>query len=124
MNRSHARQRGMTAIGMMLVLAIGAFFFYFAILLFPIYYGSFQVGSALDSMKDEPGLAQKSQVEIVKLLKRRFDAGYIDAVDASDVVVEKLPAGVRLTLSYDVEKEFVGNLSLVAHFEKEVEVRN
>jgi hypothetical protein len=124
MTRPYSRQRGMTAIGMMLVLAIGAFFFYFAILLFPAYYGSFQVGSALESMGEERGLGQKPQSEIVKLLKRRFEAGYVSDVDPTDVIVEKLPTGVRLSLSYDVEKDFIGNLSLVAHFEKEVEVGN
>lgn len=124
MRQLPARQYGMTAIGMMFILGIGAFFVYFALLLFPIYYGSFQVGSAIDSMKSEPGLSTKAQSEIVKLLKRRFDAGYINDIDPGDLLVEKTPGGVRLSLSYDVEKPFIGNLTLVAHFEKEVEVGN
>lgn len=124
MRQIHSRQRGMTAIGMMLVLAIGAFFVYFALLLFPVYYSSFQVGSAMESLKSEPGLATKPQSEIVKLLKRRFEAGYIDDVDPTDLSVDKAGNTVRLSLSYDVEKPFIGNLTLVAHFEKEVEVGN
>ncbi len=124
MNRSYSRQRGMSPIGMLLVLAIGAFFFYLGILLFPMYYSSFQVSAAIESMKSEPGLAQKTQGEIVKLLKRRFESGYVDDVDATDVVIEKLPKGVRLSLSYDIEKSFIGNLDLVGHFETEVETGN
>lgn len=118
------RQQGMTAIGVLLLLAMLAFFFYLGIKVYPMYYDSFKVNAALDSLKTEPGISTKSSQEITSLLKKRLEIDNVDGIEASDILVQKAGATVTVSVDYEVETGFIGNLSLVAHFEKEVEAGN
>ncbi len=68
MTMTPVRQRGMTTIGLVLVLAMIAFFVLIGLKLYPIYYDSFKVGAALDSLKADPTLAGKTSAEVVDRL--------------------------------------------------------
>lgn len=118
------RQRGMTTLGLLLVLAMAAFFVLIGLKLYPIYYDSFKVGSALNSLKADPTLATKTSSEIVDRLLKRLSIDNVDHVEKSDVTVEKTAQGIRVSVDYEARKNIVGNVDIIVSFAKAVEVGN
>ena len=118
------RQRGMTTIGLVLVLTMVAFFVLIGLKLYPIYYDSFKVGAALDSLKADPTLASKTSAEVVDRLMKRLSIDNVDHVEKSDVTVEKFGKGIRVLVEYEARKNIVGNVDAMVSFSKAVEVGN
>lgn len=118
------RQRGMTTIGIVLVLAMAAFFVLIGLKLYPIYYDSFKVAAALDSLKTDPSLATKTSTEVVDRLMKRLSIDNVDHVEKSDVSVEKSGKGMNVSVEYEARKNIVGNVDVVVSFSKAVEVGN
>ena len=65
-------QRGMTAIGWIIVLGLIAFFVLLALRLTPGYLEYFSVASSIESLENEPGITEKSPPEIRSLIDKRF----------------------------------------------------
>lgn len=124
MTMTPVRQRGMTTIGLLLILAMAAFFVLIGLKLYPVYYDSFKVGSALDSLKADPSLATKTSAEVVDRLLKRLSIDNVDHVEKSDVTVEKSGRGIRVAVEYEARKNIVGNVDVVVSFSKAVEVGN
>ncbi|MEJ2345296.1 MAG: DUF4845 domain-containing protein [Gammaproteobacteria bacterium] len=121
MNRN--KQRGMTAIGWLIVLALVAFFALLAIRLTPMYMEAFEVKSGLESLKNEPFITQKSKSEIFKLMRRRFDVDNVDDVDlAKSLTVDKSDGRLRIALNYELRRHVVGNLDVIGTFNPKVEI--
>ncbi len=118
------RQRGMTTIGLVLLLAVIAFFVLLGLKLYPIYYDSFKVGAALDSLKTDSASTSKSSTEMVDRLMKRLSVDNVDHVEKSDVTVEKSAKGMRISVDYEARKNIIGNIDLVVSFSKAVEVDN
>lgn len=124
MTMTPVRQRGMTTIGIVLVLAMAAFFVLIGLKLYPIYYDSFKVAAALDSLKTDPSLATKTSTEVVDRLMKRLSIDNVDHVEKSDVSVEKSGKGMNVSVEYEARKNIVGNVDVVVSFSKAVEVGN
>lgn len=124
MTMTPVRQRGMTTIGLVLVLAMIAFFVLIGLKLYPIYYDSFKVGAALDSLKADPTLATKTAPEVVDRLMKRLGIDNVDHVEKGDVTVEKSGKGIRVSVEYEARKNIVGNVDLMVSFSKSIEVGN
>ena len=124
MTMNPIRQRGMTTIGLVLVLALVAFFVLLGLKLYPIYYDSFKVGAALDSLKGDPTLTSKTPAEVVDRLMKRLSIDNVDHVEKSDVTVEKTGKGIHISVEYEARKNIVGNVDVVVSFSKAVEVNN
>ena len=63
-----AKQRGVTAIGWMVILGLIGFFALIALKLFPMYSENFSVISSLKSLQNEPQVTQKTKAEILRLI--------------------------------------------------------
>lgn len=121
MNRH--QQQGVTALGWLIILALIGFFATIAIRLTPMYLESLNVEGALESLKQEPFVTQKSVAEVASLLHRRFDVNDIDSVDRKkDVKIEKQGGVLKVTVAYESRKHLFGNLDVVASFNKQVEI--
>ena len=124
MTMNPIRQRGMTTIALVLVLALVAFFVLLGLKLYPIYYDSFKVGAALDSLKGDTTLTSKTPAEVVDRLMKRLSIDNVDHVEKSDVTVEKTGKGIHVSVEYEARKNIVGNVDVVVSFSKAVEVNN
>ncbi len=124
MTMTPVHQRGMTTMGIILILAMAAFFVLIGLKLYPIYYDSFKVGAALDSLKTDSSLMGKSSTEVVDRLMKRLGIDNVDHVEKSDVTVEKTGKGMRVSVEYEARKNIVGNVDVLVSFSKAVEVGN
>lgn len=116
-------QKGMTALGWLIVLALIGFFALVAIRLLPMYMESFEVAGSLESLKNEPFITQKSVAEVASLIQKRFDVNDIKSVNRkTDVKIEKSGGTLKVTVAYESRKHLLGNLDIVGVFNKQVEI--
>ena len=117
-----ARQRGMTAIGM-LILAIIVGLLGFAVLkLVPVYLEHYKVVSVLDGVKKELDGQNPTRTDIRKSIEKRMVVESLNAIDIDDVKVTKEGSGYVVSAQYEQRRPFIANVSFVVSFEKAVEI--
>jgi hypothetical protein len=118
-------QRGMTIIGWIFTLIFIGLGVLFVLRLVPLYIESFKIDSALESIMREDGVLEMSRAEVTRKFVARMSIEDVDRFDTEEKVkkhltVEKGDGRLVVRLVYDAETPLVGNLSLRAHWEKEV----
>ena len=121
MNRWH-HQKGMTAIGWLLVLGLIAFFTLITLRLVPAYLEFAKVTSVLESLQNEPGITRKTRGEIIQMITKRFDVNDVYQVDAKQVKITKEKGVLTVSINYERREHLVGNVDVVTTFERQVEV--
>ena len=117
------RQRGVTAIGWLIILGLIAFFVLLALRLTPVYIEAYKVSSHLKSFKREPNITKKSVADIRKLLQKRFDVDDIDRVDPKKAVKITKSKGVLLIeANYELRQKIVGNVDVIVKFKDVVKI--
>ena len=114
-----SRQKGVTFIGWVLLLAPVAIVGYAAIRLTPVYLNYMKVAKAVtQAASDFKGESQISAVNVRKSLQRRFDVDSITFPDIEVVTVTREGDGWVLEANYeDVVPMFAG-VSLLVKFDK------
>jgi hypothetical protein len=115
-------QRGMTAIGWLLVLGLIAFCTLITLRLVPMYLEYAKVVSTLESLENEPGISQMGKPEIVKIIGRRFDVNDVRKVDPRTVQISKERGQLLVGFKYERREHLVGNIDIVGVFDKTIEV--
>jgi Tfp pilus assembly protein PilE len=116
------RQRGITFIGLLCILALVGLIVYAGIVLVPVYLTYLSVSKTMDAtaveMKDapDPGNIRRS-------LERHWQIEDITAVDFKQIEISKDDSGVVMHLAYDQAVPYIANVSLSVHFEKTVKVQ-
>ena len=121
MNTWH-HQRGMTAIGWLLVLGLIAFFTLVTLRLVPMYLEYAKVVSTLESLPSEPGITGLSKGEIVSIITKRFDVNDVENVDPRKVLISKDRGVLKIGFSYERREHLISNIDVVGKFDKSVEV--
>lgn len=119
--RLAVRQRGITLIGFVIVLAIGGFFFFVGAKLFPLYTEYYAVKSAMLKVQQTPGSARLSPEQVWTILDKTFYTSYVDSVKRQHVQLVR-QNGYFLRVAYEVRKPLVYNLDIVAKFDHSVEL--
>lgn len=117
------RQKGMTAIAMVLVLGMVGFFAMVAIRLFPIYLEHFSVASHLNSLAEDASIKDKSNREILSTLKKRFDIDDVKNVKEENIFIERNKNNsMVIAVEYEVRTPVIGNIDMMVSFIDEVVV--
>ena len=107
------KQRGMTVIGMLLLIIVLAFVALIGMKVVPMYIQMFTVKSTIDSIRKEPQLAQMGATEIQNAIQKRFDIGYVNNITARDLKIRNDRSGRVLDLVYQDERDLFYGLSVV-----------
>jgi Tfp pilus assembly major pilin PilA len=123
---TRGKVKGITLIGFVIVLGVLGFFAYMAMRLIPMYVEYFGVVKAMESVRQEPGAAQKSLEEIRRDLSLKFDTQYVDDADVppSAIMLKREAGGAVLSITYERRVPFVYNLDFVGSFEKSMSLTN
>lgn len=113
------RQQGMTLIGFIIVLGLAIFVAYLGMKIVPIYIDYYSVVQAMDDLKEEPGIARKSPRQIRDLFFRKLYVSYADDIQQSDVSITRT-GGLQFNVDYEVRESLIGNLDIVAKFDRTV----
>lgn len=107
------RQRGMTVIGMLLVMIVVAFVALIGMKVVPMYVQYYSIKSTIESIRKEPQVAQMTQMDIQNAIQKRFDIGYVDNISARDLKIRNERSGRVLDLIYQDERSLFYGLSVV-----------
>ena len=114
-DRAVRRERGMTTIGLMTVLAMVGVFIYAGIRLVPLYLEYFNVVKAVEGLKSD---AESGPAAMRIALEKRFDIEDIKSLSWRDVEITKEGGSWAVHASYDAQTSFLGNVGFVVHFDK------
>lgn len=119
MERCRKQQEGLTFVSLLLVLAVIGFFAYTGIKLTPVYLEYFSVSSSLKSLAEEEsqGLAVG---ELRSRLMKRLEINNVTHVTDDDIRVRSEGNSKTVTVQYEVQQPFYGNVSLLIAFEDSV----
>lgn len=116
-------QKGMTLIGMIIVLAVLGIFGYCGMKVFPMYTEYWSVEESMEEVAKTPGMANAGRTKIVNLLYRRFDISYVESVKPEHITLDT-KKGAVLTIKYEVRRPLMYNLDVVGKFEHSVTLAN
>jgi hypothetical protein len=117
------RQRGMTFLGIVvLVIVVGAWV-YSAIRLTPKYLEYVKVAATLEKVRDEydsnPGT---TDFMLRKAIERHFDIEMVEVITSNDIEIRKEGGTFFMRAAYDTTVPLVSNVSFLVSFDKTVEV--
>ncbi len=122
MNSLLAKQRGMTGLGWLTVLALIGFFSLLVLKLAPVYLDHYSVASTVRSLETEPLITRKSTGEIRKLLKKRLKINYVSDLPKDAIKIKKSGGVLKVDVEYHVDKPFFGNIDFRVHFKEHIEL--
>lgn len=117
------RQRGMTALGMLILVAFVGLFVFAGIKLVPAYLENMKVASTFEKLVDEFSGQPASQQELRRSIEKRFDIESVTALSYRDVEIKKVSGGYTVTAKYRHIVPFIANVSFAIDFNNEVTVR-
>ncbi len=117
------KQRGLTLIGFIIVLAFGLLIAYTGMRVIPMYLEYYALINALNTLQTTPGAKDmepsRMRTNIINSLWVSYSSNNIKRehirISRSD--------GVKVRVAYEVRKPWVGNLDLIGKFDKTVVLR-
>ena len=118
------RQKGMSIVGFLMLLSLIIFMVYLGIRIGPIYMEYYSVVSAMNGVASERGSARMSPYDIrLGVLNRLYVSFTDDNVHEQHIKIIRRN-GVQLRIVYEVRKPVIGNLDVVASFDRMVKLSN
>ena len=122
--RTHGRQKGITMIGFVMLLAVLGFFAYAAMKLWPAYSEYFGVVKSMKLLQAEPG-ADAMTIDMIRAkLNVQFDLQYVDDKNVPPSAMQLITANGQhsLRIAYDRDIPFMYNVDLLVHFDHTVDL--
>lgn len=117
------RQRGMTAIGFILIAALVGLVGYGGIRLLPVYMTQMQIRQLLADLKTENDGNSASPARLQAEIGKRLDIDAITFPKRQDFVITKTDGGLLVSVAYEDSVPYLGNLSLTTTFDNSIEIR-
>jgi len=118
------RQRGMSFLGLVAIVGILGFSFVIGLKLIPIYMDSWKIDGIMNAVISEAGIKEQSRQEVINTMLKRLDIDAVEAVNYRNykeaLTVTKRKNNMTINIFYRVETPLIGNLTLVAEFDKMV----
>ena len=116
------RERGMTFLGIVIILLIVGSALYAGIRLVPVYLEYTKVARALEQVRDEHAAIDTNPALIRNSLERHWDVEDISRIGWKEIDIAKTADGYDMTASYEAEEPFVANVYLLVKFDKTVSI--
>ncbi|HUH37410.1 MAG TPA: DUF4845 domain-containing protein [Spongiibacteraceae bacterium] len=111
------RQRGLGAIGWMLVLLIASFFLTCSLTLLPVYFDAYEIRSILTDLTKDPEARRADTHKLRSILQRRFDTNRVEAIKGRDVKIAQKKGQMIIDATYEVRKPLIMNIDVVVKFD-------
>ena len=121
--RMKKRQKGMTTLGLIILVVFIGLFAFAGLRLTPIYLNYFKVVGVVEGVREEFDGANGTRSAMRSSISRRFDIESVGIITAKDVKVTKVDGGHEVAATYSHKAPFIANVSFVVDFDKRVLVR-
>lgn len=117
------RQRGMTMLGIIVIVIVVGAWVYAGIRLTPKYLEYMRVAATLEKVGDEfsnnPG---STEFMLRKAIERHFDIEMVEVITSNDIEINKNGGVFTVRAAYEDTVPLAGNVSFLVAFDKTVEV--
>ena len=117
-----SRQRGITLLGLIMVLFLIGFAAFIGMKLLPVYQEYFSVVQGMKSVAAQPGVNRRQGPEIKEMLMKRFYISYVESVKRGHITVSRKNV-LTVRIRYEVRRSLLGNIDFVAKFDKTVDLK-
>jgi hypothetical protein len=117
------RERGMTTLGLVILVAFIGLFAFAGIRLTPVYLNYMKVLGVINGVHEEFDGANPSRNAIRSSITRRFDVESVSEITAREVTVTSVDGGFEVRAKYNHMAPFIANVSFSVEFDKAVLVR-
>jgi hypothetical protein len=114
----HARQRGVTAIGWLVLLIPFAIVIYAGIRLAPVYLNYMKVSRALNELTDEYRTGGETPDSIRNSIARHFEIDEVDYPTVQEIRITRADAGWQVEAAYDDQAPLFAGITLDVQFDK------
>jgi len=119
----HHRQRGMTFLGIALVVVVVGAWVYAGIRLVPKYLEYVKVAATLEKIRDEySSNPESTEFMLRKAVERHFDIEMVTVIDSNDIEITRDGGTFLVRAAYQDTVPLVANVSFLVAFDKTVEV--
>ena len=115
--RAIRRQRGMTTLGLIILIAVVGMFVYAGIRLTPVYLEYFNVVRAVEGLKSD---VEQGVPAMRIALEKRFDIEDIKSLSWKEIEFQKDGSAYSAHIAYDAQATYIGNVGFIVHFDKTV----
>jgi hypothetical protein len=115
-----ARQRGVTAIGWLILLIPIGIIVYAGIRLLPVYMNYMEVARSLNELQSEFRTGGATPVGIRDALQRRFDVEGVDYPAVKDIAVSRVGQGWQVEAAYYDQAPLFLHITLQVAFDKTI----
>lgn len=116
------RQKGLTMISWVIIIAFLAFQGMVALKIAPVYFNDATISSVLKGMESDPSLAGQAPKELVGLLIKRLKVNNVYSLNKEDVKVKKTRSHYILMITYEPRGNVVGSLDYIMTFNHEARI--
>lgn len=116
------QQKGMTAIGWLLIIAFIVFVMLIVIKLLPAYIEYFNVSSVLSSLEHEPGISSMPAGEVTSTIMKRLDINMVRDVRPEDIYISQEAGRRIIEIDYQVQRNILANIDVLIKFNDRIEV--
>lgn len=117
------RQRGMTMLGILVLVVVVGAWVYAGIRMTPKYLEYMRIASTLEKVRDEfdanPGT---TEFMLRKAVERHFDIEMVNVITSNDLEITKDGGTFTMRAAYEDTVPLAGNVSFLLEFDKSVEV--
>jgi hypothetical protein len=117
-----SRQTGITFIGFVMLAALVGILGFAGLKLTPAYLENMKIKRLLGDVKEELSGSNPTPQIIRRSIDKRINIEMIYDMDSRDFEIQKSAGGMTVAARYEKPVEFIGNISLVASFDDEVEI--
>ena len=121
--RMKKHQGGMTALGLIILVAFVGLFAFAGLRLTPVYLNYMKIAGIVEGVREEFDGAGASRSDVRQSLRRRFDIESISQITAREVKVTSVDGGFEVAATYSHKAPFIANVSFVVDFDKRALIR-
>lgn len=118
------RQRGLSFLGLIALVGMLGFAAVIGLKLIPVYMDSWKIDTIMTAVISEPGVNEQSPQEVINAMLKRLDIDAVEGVNYRNwkehLSVTKRKNNITIDVNYDITTPLIGNLSLLAVFDKSV----
>jgi hypothetical protein len=116
------KQRGMSMISWLIVIAFLLFQGIMAMRIIPVYINDASVSSVMKKLPGDSTLSNASVRVIRDTIEKRLKINNIYDIDRSDIVIKPARGGYDVTLDYESRGNLIGNMDYVISFKHEASI--
>ena len=122
-HRAGSREKGMTTLGFLILIAFLGLFAFAAIRLTPVYLNYMKVVGVVEGVLEEFDGQNPTRAAIRTSINRRFDVESISVIVSRDVKINSESGGFVVQAQYEHTTPYFANIFLTVRFDKQVLIR-